>query len=167
MSRTARHVAAALVASLVGIVLCTTAVAWHEGYRAYVVRTGSMMPTFHPGDAVIDRPANHGYDVGDSITFEVAPGSLVTHRLRWIDRQGKLHTKGDANAKSDVWALAPEQVRGVVAQGLPNVGYVLVFLRQKTGIAGVMTSALSLFLLWGLCFPATRERRVTTADPAL
>ena len=38
------------------------------------------------------------------------------------------------------------------------MGYVLVFLRQKTGIAGVMTSALSLFLLWGLCFPVARER---------
>ena len=34
------------------------------------------------------------------------------------------------------------------------MGYVVVFLRQKTGVAGLMTSALSLYLLWGLCFPA-------------
>lgn len=152
MSRTVRHLAAALAVSIVGIALCTTVVAWHEGYRAYVVRTGSMMPTFHPGDAVIDRPAEHGYDVGEPITFEIAPGSLVTHRLRSVDPRGGLHTKGDANKKADVWTISPEQVHGVVARGLPKMGYVLVFLRQKTGIAGVMTSALSLFLLWGLCF---------------
>ena len=29
----------------------------------------------------------------------------------------------------------------------------MVFLRQPLGILGVMTSALSLFLLWGLFFP--------------
>ena len=38
MSRTVRHLAAALAVSIVGIALCTAVVAWHEGYRAYVVR---------------------------------------------------------------------------------------------------------------------------------
>jgi hypothetical protein len=71
-----------------------------------------------------------------------------------VDKQGKLHTKGDANEKGDAWALPAERVRGVVQHIVPKLGYLIVFMRQKEGVAGVMTSALSIFLLWGLCFPA-------------
>jgi hypothetical protein len=46
-------------------------------------------------------------------------------------------------------------VHGVVQHIVPKLGYLIVFMRQKEGIAGVMTSALSIFLLWGLCFPET------------
>lgn len=35
------------------------------------------------------------------------------------------------------------------------MGYALVFLQQRNGVFGVMTSALSVILLWGICFPAT------------
>ena len=92
-----------------------------------------------------------------------AAGDLVTHRLVARDSRGLLHTKGDANPTRDVRALRPELVRGVVQRGLPNLGYVIVFLRQPQGVLGVMTSASALFLLWGICFPASEAAAETTS----
>jgi signal peptidase len=152
-----KHVALGLLAAVLLSVAATAVWGWHEGYRAYVVRTGSMVPTFQPGDAVLDRQASSGYEVGEPVTVALGPDTLVTHRLHAVDKRGLLHTKGDANPKPDAWALPRDRVRGVVMRVLPHMGFALVFLRQKTGVAGVMTSALALVLLWGICFPAEAE----------
>ncbi len=123
------------------------------GYRAYVVRTGSMSPTYPPGDLVLDRPVQGPVARGQVITFQhSARPDLVTHRVAAV-QGGEYHTKGDANRTADAWTIHQEQVHGVVATHLPRMGYLVVFLRQPLGILGVMTSALSLFLLWGLFFP--------------
>ncbi|HUX70320.1 MAG TPA: S26 family signal peptidase, partial [Cellulomonadaceae bacterium] len=56
------------------------AAAWHDGYRLYAVRTGSMTPTYPTGALVVDAPGSSVTPaVGDVITFRVASG-LVTHR---------------------------------------------------------------------------------------
>jgi signal peptidase I len=136
--------------------------AWHAGYRVYAVQTGSMVPTFHPGDLVIDRSTADGYSPGDVITFRHSAGpDLVTHRLRNITAQG-IHTKGDGNRTPDVWDIRPDQVEGVGIGHLAHMGYALVFLKQRDGVLGVMTSALSLVLLWQICFPAEAEAEATT-----
>ena len=148
-----------LVASVVGTIACTVLLAWAHGYRMYVVQTGSMSPTFNAGEVVIDRTTKAGYQTGDVLTVQIsAAGDLVSHRMTKVDAQGRLHTKGDANKTADAWALHPTSVRGVVKHRVPNLGYLIVFMRQKEGVAGVMTSALSIFLLWGLCFPSPAEQ---------
>ena len=149
-----KRVAVGLLTVLLLSIATAMAVAWHEGYRAYVVRTGSMVPTFRPGDAVLDRPASAGYAVGDPVTVAIGPDVLVTHRLTRIDTYGLLHTKGDANPSADAWQLPSNRVRGVVSRVLPDAGYFMVFLQQRTGVASVMTSALAIVLLWSLCFPS-------------
>ena len=143
-----------VIASAIGTIVCTLLLAWSHGYRMYVVETGSMSPTFNPGDVVVDRTTEAGFQPGDVVTVQTSTASgLVSHRLTHVDRQGKLHTKGDANKTADAWALSPAAVHGVVQHIVPKMGYLVVFMRQKEGVAGVMTSALSIFLLWGLCFP--------------
>jgi signal peptidase I len=161
-----KHVALGLLAAVLLSVAATAVWGWHEGYRAYVVRTGSMVPTFQPGDAVLDRTTSSGYAVGDPVTVALGPDVLVTHRLHAVDKHGLLHTKGDANPKPDAWALPRDRVRGVVTRVLPHMGFALVFLQQKTGVAGVMTSALALVLLWGICFPAETEAAPAAARQA-
>ena len=49
----------ALLACVLAVVV-TGAGYWHAGYRVYIVHTGSMMPTYDPGDIVIDKPAAVG-----------------------------------------------------------------------------------------------------------
>jgi signal peptidase len=122
--------------------------------RVYSVRTGSMAPYLHPGDAVIDRPSRRPYQVGDVVTFRPAPGSsaVVTHRIHSIDSDG-IHTKGDANRTPDTWAISASQIVGRVDTRLPRGGYVLVYFQHPAGVASAMTGALALFFLWGLFWP--------------
>lgn len=161
---TRRLTAWVLFASVLGSIACTAVLAWTHGYRLYVVETGSMSPTFRAGDVVIDRSVDQGYRAGDVITVQIsAAGDLVTHRMTRVDAQGRLHTKGDANKTPDAWALPPDRVRGVVRHSVPRLGYVVVFMRQPEGVVGVMTSALSILLLWGICFPQ-RESRVRSGE---
>lgn len=149
-----RTIAVSLVA--VTVLVLGGALSWfsHEGLRLYVVKTGSMSPSYDAGDVVVDKPASVGYLAGDVLTFQIsAAGDLVTHRFTHTDKQGKLRTKGDNNETADAWALRPDQVRGVVDSHVPNLGYLIVFMRQPAGIGGVMTSTLAVLLLWGICFP--------------
>jgi signal peptidase len=140
------------------------AVAWHDGYRMYAVRTGSMTPTYPTGALVIDAPASSATPaVGDVITFRIASG-LVTHRIHGISSAGYT-TKGDANPTPDAWTVPRTSVVGHVIAGAPDVGYLLVFFQQPTGAATVVTSLLALSLLWGLFFPSDEADATETARP--
>jgi signal peptidase len=128
---------------------------WQAGYRPYVVHTGSMVPTYNPGDLVIDGPAGNDHLAGQVITFRHSadPNDLVTHRITDVTN-GLIHTKGDANRSADVWNIKPDMVVGTVSAAVPGLGYAVVFLQQPTGIAALVTAAISIFLLWTLFFPA-------------
>ena len=131
------------------------AAAWHQGYRMYAVRTGSMAPTYPTGALIIDAPARSRTPVvGDVITFRTIDG-LVTHRVHSREPQG-LRTKGDANPAADTWLIAPHRVEGLVTWGLGGGGYALVFLQQPTGVAALMVLLVSVVLAWSIFFPPPR-----------
>ena len=48
-----RLAAAVLFASVLGTIVATGIFAWAHGERMYVVKTGSMVPTYQPGDVVL------------------------------------------------------------------------------------------------------------------
>jgi signal peptidase I len=150
----ARRAALLIVISIMGAALTTGLWLWHDGYRAYVVHTGSMQPNYKSGSLVIDRPASGDYHAGQVITFRHSDltTDVVTHRITDITATGIVHTKGDGNGTADVWDIRPDQVRGEVAAGIPYAGYVVVFLQQPAGIAAVMTAVLAMLLLWGIFF---------------
>lgn len=154
-ARWLRRIAWGLISvALLGAV-ATGAVLWHQGYRVFVIHTGSMTPTFAPGDVVIDRPASAHYRVGEVITVrhDGLSSDLVTHRIHDITAAGLIHTKGDANKSVDASAVLPTQVQGSVITGVTGAGYVLVFLQQPTGIWALATSLVALMLLWRVFFP--------------
>lgn len=144
------------MAAVLAAALCLGAVglAWQQGYRLYVVHTGSMEPTLRPGDAVLDRPVAEPVVPGQVVTFAVpsGPDQVVTHRVASV-ADGRIHTRGDANATPDAWSLTVSQLRGTMAARLPHAGYVLVYLRQPTGLASLATTILGLALLWRVFFP--------------
>lgn len=148
-----RRLATMVMALALVLVVGGAAYAWHEGYRLYIVHTGSMEPTLMPGDAVLDRPAPAAVQPGQIITFRYAgPDSVVTHRVASF-ADGVVHTKGDANATVDPWTLPMSSVVGEPARILPGAGYVLYYLKQPTGLASIFIAVVSLVLLWGLFFP--------------
>lgn len=144
---------------LAGLVLAgalgTAVVLKLQGYRAYVVHTGSMSPAYRPGDLVIDRPASPSYRPGDVITFRHSDRTtdVVTHRVVSISAAG-ITTKGDANATPDAWTIRPSQVQGRTVLSVPYFGYVAVYFKQPAGVASVVTTVASLMLLWSLFFGA-------------
>ncbi len=84
-------------------------------YRPMTVLSGSMEPSFYPGDLVIVRPKATGdVKVGDVITYNVPVGDhhVESHRvvdiLRQADDRLVFRTKGDANNAVDPWTAVVE-----------------------------------------------------------
>jgi signal peptidase len=166
--RVARRVTLLVAALMLAGVTATGVWLWQGGYRAYVVHTGSMTPTYKPGSLVIDGPAKGNYHPGEVITFRHSASTtdVVTHRITGISRDGLIHTKGDGNRTPDVWSIRPDQVRGAVVFGVPVAGYAAVYLQQPAGIASVVTITIALILLWGLFFPSVGRDVASSEDAA-
>ena len=169
------HGAKAAARLLLAVVVLTlaaggvvAAVAHHQGYRAFVVRTGSMTPDLPPGDLLIDAPPTGPYRQGDVITFKVqaAPGlePVVTHRVYGVNGD-QIRTKGDANLTPDPGTRTHADVVGEVVRQVPHAGYLLVFLRQPGGLLGVLTALVALMFSWSMFFGAPSPAR-NAADPA-
>lgn len=91
------------------------------------VLTGSMEPTYSPGDMVVSVPQEN-YAIGDVVTFQPFSGdpTLVTHRVVGVSQSPEsieYITQGDANGAADDPIVA-EQVMGKVIYHLPYVGHV-------------------------------------------
>jgi signal peptidase len=124
-----------------------------EGWRAYIIHTGSMTGTYDSGGLVIDKPVTSPLRVGQTITFlhSGLSSDVVTHRIVGL-KDGTIQTKGDANKVADTWDIRHNQVKGAVVQYLPHMGYVVYFLKHRSGDAAVMTGLLAMVLLWELFF---------------
>jgi signal peptidase len=164
--RIARRIIISLAA--LGVAALVTCGLWfsHEGYQAYIVHTGSMTGTYNSGDLVIDRPVRGPLHVGESITFYHSglSSDVVTHRIVGLNR-GTIQTKGDANRTPDAWDIRHNQVRGIVTASLPKVGYVVYYLKQRAGVASVMTATLAMVLLWTIFFPSALGAAVSEDMP--
>ena len=148
-----RLATASVVVMIVGVTVIA-GISWHQGYRLYILHTGSMSPTLRSGDVVLDAPSPQAVHAGELVTFAFhsGPDSVVTHRVA-STANGVVRTKGDANRTVDPWTLHLSQIVGTVVVRLPDAGYALVFLKQPTGLAAILTVSIGLALLWQLFFP--------------
>ena len=107
-------------------------------YRTVTALSGSMEPTFYPGDVLIlTRERTSQIRLGQIITYQIPVFNhpVESHRVVTVSRSSDGHTviqtKGDANQVADGWKAQLDgnyvwQTRVVV----PKVGWVLVELRQ-------------------------------------
>jgi signal peptidase I len=132
-------------------------------YRPATVLSGSMRPTFNPGDLLVVRPEPlRDVRVGQVISYTVPVGDhrIETHRVIRIVQGGDhpvVQTQGDANNWRDP-SIA--RLQGTTAWRLsvviPNGGYVISTMRSHTlhtlSIVVVPVALALLFLsyLWGL-----------------
>lgn len=158
--RIAGHaVGTALALVLIGLVLALAVVPRLSGGASLTVLTGSMEPTFAPGDVIVVKGVDAAdvcaeVGVGDIVTFFPEPNdpALISHRVigktigTFDDGTScRLVTQGDANSAVDE-PVSPEQVRGVFQYGVPKLGWV----RQWVGDhaqAVVVVAALALIAL--------------------
>lgn len=119
--------------------------------RPLTVLSGSMIPTFDPGDVVVVRDTDaESLQVGDVITFQPFPDDprLTTHRVEEVQYgvEGVVYvTKGDNNDAVDLEPVTPQQVRGQVWYVVPYVGYVSVWM--SGGMLGGLVDLVAVGLL--------------------
>jgi signal peptidase I len=105
------------------------------GLQLLAVQTGSMCPTFCPGDAVVMRRLSaRSLRVGMVVSYRGNrnPNQLVTHRLLSLSRD-EARTKGDALVVVDP-PLRPSALVGQVVATLPVFGRALDFVRSWPGL---------------------------------
>lgn len=146
-------------------------------YRPVTVLSGSMRPTFSPGDMVLAVPEPlSSVRVGQVISYRVPVGihQVETHRIVRILKGGAnptIQTRGDANNANDPWTATLEGStawRQVAV--IPRLGYLINALRSSGlhKIAVLLAPALLalLFLadIWGLRLPTGRRRRQLASE---
>ncbi len=108
------------------------------GYRSYIVLSGSMEPTFYPGDMVITKhKSKTDIKVNDIVTYKDNDGVIITHRIIEETPEGYI-TKGDNNNVEDADILTKENMIGEVKFSIPKIGYVMDFLSKPMVIAAEM-----------------------------
>ena len=113
-------------------------------FNAYVVLSGSMLPTIKIKDIVVTKKIEEErLEVGDVITF-ISPdtrfgGISVTHRIieKVYDESSgvyKYRTQGDANNVADAVLVPNENILGKVIVKVPKLGYIQDLLASKGGL---------------------------------
>jgi signal peptidase len=98
---------------------------------AYVVSSGSMIPTLNVGDIIVvkDKGTFRTLQVGDIIVFKspTGDGRVIVHRIYSLsaDQYGvAIYTKGDNNPVPDAWVVRESHYIGKVVFTLPYLGRV-------------------------------------------
>ena len=141
-------------------------------YRPLTVLSGSMRPTFDPGDLVLVRPEPiRDVKVGQVISYSVPVGlhQVETHRVIRILKGGAhpvIQTQGDANNWRDPWtAKLQGQTAWRLSFVIPYGGYAINALRSRTAhlatvvVAPLLVCLLLLAQLWGISLPSVRGAR--------
>lgn len=102
------------------------------GFSQYIVTSGSMEPSFSPGDMILVK-SREKYKLGDVVTFRSQSGETVTHRIVG-SVSGQFITQGDANDTEDEDLLPPGNILGRLELVLPGMGSAANFLRSPLGL---------------------------------
>lgn len=102
----------------------------YRGIRVEAVLSGSMEPELKTGGVIFTDVSRCDPEPGDIITYRIGDTD-VTHRVVRKEKENYI-TKGDANDKEDMIPVERSQITGTVIGTIPVLGYLAVFLRQKT-----------------------------------
>lgn len=158
-----RAVGSAFVILIIAVVAGLLVVPRLMGGDSLTVLTGSMEPTFSPGDVVVVKGVKSeqvcsDVSVGQIVTFFPEPNdpTLITHRVvgktigTFDDGTScRLLTQGDANSAIDA-PVSPAQVRGVFMYGIPKLGWARQWVAQQPMVlVGIGAVVLIAWMLWG------------------
>ena len=132
------RVMATLLALAAVVLLAAVAVGPRLGlYRMETVLSGSMQPTFSPGDVIIVTPEPvTAVRPGQVISYQIPIGDhhVESHRVVRVVERGPhpvIITKGDNNAEADPWRA--QLTSGTAWRErlvIPGVGRLIIWMRQ-------------------------------------
>jgi signal peptidase len=109
------------------------------GIRDLTVLSGSMEPTIHTGDVVVEREISPlDARLGDVVSFKDPEDAsiLITHRVQSMvvhDDVVSFVTKGDANTGVERWKVSGDGQIGKVEYHVPRLGILLFWMRGRLG----------------------------------
>lgn len=156
--RGARRWALRSVVGMAVIVFLGLAVGPRTGlYRTLTALSGSMRPTFAPGDVVVVRPEPmSALRRGQILMYSTPVGDhhVISHRVievAHIGGEAVVRTKGDANNTPDPWRA---QLHGsqvwVTATVIPDAGWPILWLRTRLVRLCLLFGAPGLLVVAGL-----------------
>lgn len=129
-----------------GVIAFGTILFLTQGFKLYVVESGSMAPQLPLGAVVLVSP--HAQEIvsplvtalprfhkGETITFKSGK-EVFTHRIinsEEVAGQIFYITKGDTNKAGDRERVEEKQVIGKVVFSVPFVGYLVSFVKSQQG----------------------------------
>lgn len=152
-----------LVVAVAALVIAVPAAA---GGMPLTVLSGSMRPSYEPGDLVVIRPKDpREIGVGEVITYQVRSGEseLITHRVTEkssaTDGSVSFITQGDANDVPDATPIRDVQIHGTVWYRIPLLGWVNDWFTGDTRriVVPAVAGILLLYALWNVV-SGVRER---------
>ncbi|MFD5598836.1 signal peptidase I [Leucobacter sp. NPDC058333] len=174
-----RALVSALALAVIIVLVALIALPKIMGGDSFTVLSGSMEPTFAPGDVVVAKGITEAevctdVSVGTIVTFFPEPNdpTLITHRVigktigTFDDGTDcRLITQGDANSSADE-PVSPEQVRGVFMFGVPKLGWARQWVSKNTMlVVGIAAAALVVSGLWS-SFRRPRTTVMSVPRPA-
>lgn len=106
-------------------------------YRMETVLSGSMQPTFNPGDLIIVTPEPVSQvHVGQIISYQIPIGDhhVESHRVTRVERHGNqtiIESRGDSNAAADPWrAQLTSHTAWRERLVIPTLGWLIIWMRQ-------------------------------------
>ena len=136
------------------------------GYAPYTVLSGSMEPAFHVGSVIYVADVDPAeLEVGDPLTYRLANGTVVTHRIVEVlegDKPSDLsfRTKGDANEHADGTPVPAAAVIGRPQFTIPYLGYLSDFIKTRQGlivVIGLCVLAVLISVLADTIFPKEED----------
>jgi signal peptidase I len=119
------------------------------GHLPLVVRTGSMAPSYRPGDVVlVELVPARDLRPGEVVSRleDPAGGEDLTHRVESVRRDGDVvavRTRGDANPSGETWTIGSNEVVGRVVLRIPWVGRPLTAARSAAMAAALVAGAVT------------------------
>jgi len=138
------RIAAHVASGFAGVLAIALIVPSFFGYGSVTVLSGSMTPTLHVGDVVVEhRISPLSVRVGDIVTFRVPEhqARLYTHRVVSMEAVGSdvsFVTKGDANTGFERWTVPASGTIGRVVVRIPFLGYVTNRAGSRIGRFGLL-----------------------------
>lgn len=109
------------------------------GKKAFIIVSGSMIPTIEIGDiVVIDNTTN--VKVGDIIAFRRNTNVIVHRIINEMNVNGKTmyQTQGDNNNIADLELVETKNIEGVYINKIPWIGKALMFLYNNLAIVVII-----------------------------
>ena len=130
------------------------------GIVPYVILSGSMEPTIETGSLCFINKKVDFQEIKkkDIIAFKLDDGTLVTHRVNRINKDGII-TKGDNNKKVDGGLVTTSNYVGKNIFWVPKIGYAVMAFQSTRGKIVLITCVVLLFIVGMLFGDDTKKKR--------